>query len=97
MLEIFQFIEPETKPYDEAWSYWHPGLWHFGLTIPDLEATVARIEAAGGRRQTDYFEVPSGSGYRLVFCLDPWGNALELMNVNCERMITRSLPPTIAQ
>ncbi len=96
MLEIFQFIDPPTEAYDDAWSYWRPGLWHFGLTTPDLEETVARIEAAGGKRQSDYFEVPAGSGYRLVFCLDPWGNALELMNVNCERMITRALPPAIA-
>jgi catechol 2,3-dioxygenase-like lactoylglutathione lyase family enzyme len=92
MVEIFEFIDPPTPPVADAWSYWRPGLWHVGLTVPDLEAAVARIEAAGGEQQSDYFEVPAGSGYRLVFCLDPWGNALELMNVNCERMITRALP-----
>lgn len=96
MLEIFEFIEPKTPACEEAWNYSRPGLWHVGLTTPDLEATVARIEGAGGKRQTDYFEVPPGSGYKLVFCLDPWGNALELMNVNCERMITRALPPAVA-
>lgn len=97
MIEIFEFIEPQTKPNDDPWGYARPGLWHVGLTVPDLRATVARILAAGGSQQTDFFEVPPGSGYELVFCLDPWGNALELMNVNCERMITRALPPAVAQ
>lgn len=92
MLEIFQFLEPATPALEDPWSYWRPGVWHLGVTCPDLDVTIERVVRTGGRRQSEVVEAPPGSGYRLVFCLDPWGNPLELMNVNCERMITRALP-----
>jgi catechol 2,3-dioxygenase-like lactoylglutathione lyase family enzyme len=87
-LELFEFEQPRTEPYADDWEYWRPGLWHFSITDVDPKAAVERVLAAGGSQKTDYFEVPPGSGFQLVFVQDPWGNPIEIMNAAFDRMIT---------
>ena len=84
-LELFDFDDEESGPRGEM-EYWKNGLYHFCITAPDIEAMVARIEAHGGRMRTDIWEVFPGTGYKLVYCEDPFGNPIELYNVSYEQM-----------
>ena len=84
-LELFDFDDDEAGPRGEM-EYWKNGLYHFCITAPDIEAMVARIEAHGGRMRTDIWEVFPGSGFKLVYCEDPFGNAIEIYNVPYEQM-----------
>lgn len=49
--------------------------WHVAFTVTDLEALAAELK----RRGIDY--TPSRSGRRALFCRDPDGNAVELIEV----------------
>jgi glyoxylase I family protein len=47
--------------------------YHLALDVADLDAVIAALEAAG------VAYTPSRSGRRALFCRDPDGNALELV------------------
>lgn len=48
---------------------------HFALRVDDLEAAVDRLRAAGDRLEDAHPVIP---GWRRVYCLDPFGNRIEL-------------------
>jgi catechol 2,3-dioxygenase-like lactoylglutathione lyase family enzyme len=53
-----------------------PGGWlRFQVEVPDLEATVARLQAAGARLRS---EIITGQGGKQVIVDDPSGNPVEL-------------------
>lgn len=53
-----------------------PGGWaRIVLTVDDLAATVAALQAKGARFRND---ILSGPGGQQVLCLDPSGNLIEL-------------------
>jgi catechol 2,3-dioxygenase-like lactoylglutathione lyase family enzyme len=53
-----------------------PGGWlRFQLEVPDIEATVERLRAAGGRFRSD---VITGQGGKQILVEDPSGNPVEL-------------------
>ena len=87
-IEMFEFTDPQTGDFPENDSplgeYWRPGLWHFAITSPDVDAFIAEVEAAGGSRATETVETPPGSGYKLVYAKDPFGNVFEVMSVSFE-------------
>jgi glyoxylase I family protein len=49
---------------------------HFALVFDDIEATVAELRQRGVK-VSDPSQV-GDTGRRQAFCLDPWGNAIEL-------------------
>lgn len=55
-----------TRPFDE------PGLTHLSLSVPDLDAAVARVEAHGGQ------VVEAGRTAAVVMVRDPDGQRIEL-------------------
>ncbi len=63
--------EPGTAPVGSS---------HICLRVDDLEATLARAEAAGGRRVTDPVPIDSGlnKGGAAVYLRDPDGYTIEL-------------------
>ncbi len=63
----------QSMPSGEAPT---PGGWlRFQLEVPDIEATVARLRAAGGRFRSD---IITGNGGKQVLIEDPSGNPIEL-------------------
>ena len=48
---------------------------HFALRVEDLEAAVDRLRAAGDRLEDAQPPIP---GWRRIYCLDPFGNRIEL-------------------
>lgn len=63
--------EPGTAPVGSS---------HVCLRVADVEAALARAEAAGGRRVTDPVAIDSGvnDGGRAVYLRDPDGYTIEL-------------------
>ena len=63
--------EPGTAPAGSS---------HICLRVDDLAGTLARAEAAGGRRVTDPFQIDSGinDGGAAVYLRDPDGYTIEL-------------------
>ena len=84
-LELFQFEDPEAnKPAMQP--YWKNGYHHMAFTAPDIEAFVAKIIEHGGKRHTPTFEVFEGTGKKLVYCHDPFGNWIEVFTHAYEDM-----------
>src|SRR5918992_482434 len=53
-----------------------PGGWlRFQLEVPDIEATVDRLRAAGGKFRS---EIITGNGGKQILIEDPSGNPIEL-------------------
>jgi catechol 2,3-dioxygenase-like lactoylglutathione lyase family enzyme len=61
---------------------------HVSLRVDDLEATLRRAEAAGGRRVTDAVDIDRGinAGGRAVYLRDPDGYTIELFEPPRERL-----------
>ncbi|WP_051209763.1 VOC family protein [Sphingobium quisquiliarum] len=57
-----------------------PGEAIVALMVDDLEATLSRVEAHGGRRLTDVIPVPDHN-MKLAYVADPEGHTLELMQM----------------
>lgn len=62
---------PETRPSEGG------VVDHLGFSVPDLEAVVAKVRAAGATLQGDIRDVPGL--FKLAFIVDPFGSRLELL------------------
>jgi catechol 2,3-dioxygenase-like lactoylglutathione lyase family enzyme len=78
-LELFEYLGPDQRdaahPSDLGWQ-------HLALYTDDLDDTLARIEAAGGTRNSDprpLRGLEAGAGNRFVYTRTPWGSTLELV------------------
>ncbi|MCS5523311.1 MULTISPECIES: VOC family protein [Curtobacterium] len=79
-LELFEYLGPEQRnaahPSDLGWQ-------HLAMYADDLDETLARVEAAGGTRNSDPRELrgdEAGAGNRFVYTRTPWGSTLELVS-----------------
>jgi len=71
LLELPSPEPVEGRPAHGGWDR------HLALSIDDLEALIVRLDQAG----IDYSL--SRSGRKALFCRDPDGNALELIEMGC--------------
>ncbi len=89
--EMFEFLEPRTERFKDDWEFWRPGAWHVCITTHDVEGLAASIAAKGGRHRTPVLETVPGSGFKMTFCQDPWGNPIELMSASYDRIAQASV------
>lgn len=77
-VELWQFLEPaEPIPYADQRLL---GQMHFAVTVDDVAATLAKVEAAGGRARFPIGNVAGKEGAHFVYCEDPDGNVFELLD-----------------
>ncbi len=76
-LELFHFEKTKVDPGSENFTYWRKGFNHLGLTTPDIEGAVRKLEAAGGKARTPVLTIDEAKGYKIAYCEDPWGNTVE--------------------
>jgi catechol 2,3-dioxygenase-like lactoylglutathione lyase family enzyme len=76
-LQLFEFVEPAVERRSETFEYWRTGISHVGLGCVDVAATVALLEARGGRRRSAIHGEPPGPLY--CYCEDPDGNVIEVI------------------
>jgi catechol 2,3-dioxygenase-like lactoylglutathione lyase family enzyme len=89
-IELFEFVEPRqaVPPSSQVGD----GVMHFGVTVADVPAAVARVEAAGGRRRLPINRVGGREGApRFVYCEDPEGHVFELMEMTRDETVEQIL------
>jgi catechol 2,3-dioxygenase-like lactoylglutathione lyase family enzyme len=86
-IELFQFIEPASaiRPEENNFEYWKTGYFHISLTEPNIEEFAEKIASTGGKRRTDVMELIPGSGKKICFCEDPFGNVIEIYSHSYEQ------------
>jgi catechol 2,3-dioxygenase-like lactoylglutathione lyase family enzyme len=80
-VELQQYLHPEGQAVDGG-AESNPGRTHLGLAVRDLDALVERLKRAGAPMRSEdpvLLERGSYSGWRAIYCLDPDGHSLELM------------------
>ena len=75
-LELFQFLEPATRPAAADLS--QTGLLHWAVRVDDVRAAAAAVEREGGRLVCP---VVDWAGHEFAYCEDPDGNVIELAPV----------------
>ena len=89
-IELFEFTEPRVDV--PASSQTGDGVMHFGVTVPDVPAALARVEAAGGRRRLEVNHVGGRpDAPRFVYCEDPEGHVFELMEMTRDETVEQIL------
>jgi catechol 2,3-dioxygenase-like lactoylglutathione lyase family enzyme len=85
-IELFQFLEPasELRSKDNNFEYWKTGYFHICLTEPNIEELSDKIASTGGKRRTEVLELAPGSGKKICFCEDPFGNVIEIYSHSYE-------------
>ena len=78
MLELLEFDYPKSEV--RAGRLCDMGPSHVAFTVEDVEATHARLKDQDVRFISEPVRSPEGSA-RVVFCYDPDGNAVELVEV----------------
>lgn len=87
-IELFEFIEPAAESRQEEennFEYWKTGYFHIALTEPNIEELADKIALSGGKRRTDIMESVPGSGKKICFCEDPFGNVIEIYSHSYEQ------------
>lgn len=85
-VELFEFVEPRV-PLPEP-SQTGDLLMHFGVTVDDVPATLARVEACGGRARVPVNHVGGRpDAPRFVYCESPDGHVFELMEMTVEQTL----------
>ncbi|KAK3934822.1 Glyoxalase/Bleomycin resistance protein/Dihydroxybiphenyl dioxygenase [Diplogelasinospora grovesii] len=99
-LEIFEFIEPRHQyrrpPHEGPDSqfvleYARGGFFHVAMTVADPEKSCAEVVKTGGRKLGETVPMPHRN--LVVYCQDPWGNAIELLTTSFEQMVLNGAPP----
>jgi catechol 2,3-dioxygenase-like lactoylglutathione lyase family enzyme len=85
-IELFEFVEPRVDlPVSQQTV---DGLMHFGVTVDDVPATLAKVEALGGRRRLPVNHVGGRpDAPRFVYCESPDGHVFELMEMTVEQTL----------
>jgi catechol 2,3-dioxygenase-like lactoylglutathione lyase family enzyme len=87
-VELFEFVEPrvEVPPSSQT----SDGVMHFGVTVDDVPAVLAKVEAAGGKRRLDMQRVGGREDApRFVYCEDPEGHVFELMEMTRDETVAQ--------
>ena len=77
-LELFEFKQPKSERRADNFEYWKNGFFHICVTDPNIEALSQRIAESGGKHRSQIWELFPGSGYRMTYCEDPFGNIIEI-------------------
>jgi catechol 2,3-dioxygenase-like lactoylglutathione lyase family enzyme len=81
LLELIEYVEPAGTPADVRTC--NPGSAHVCLVADDVVALYRTLAAAGVRFRSEPVDLPSGpnAGGRAVYCLDPDGITIELLQL----------------
>lgn len=85
-LELFEFEKPVPPPFDPEPPVHRYGFTHIALDVSDIDAVYAKLTAAGMQ-----FNCPPQDGYGLktTYGRDPFGNWIELQQIDDERLMKR--------
>jgi predicted enzyme related to lactoylglutathione lyase len=81
LVELVRFDAPRTQQAALR-QFGHTGLSHLSMRVDDLDATLAKVRQTGGTVMEETFtqvDLPGGIKGRIIFCTDPDGTRVELM------------------
>jgi len=84
-LELVEFIRGSEAGNEPSSPHFSGDLYHVALTVEDPGGVAEAIAGSGGTKIGEVAKMPSGVSF--VHCLDPWGNALELMSGTLEQLV----------
>ncbi|CAF1089881.1 unnamed protein product [Adineta steineri] len=93
-LEFFQFIDPPTQRpnittnTNEQFEYTRAGFFHICVTDPNPESLVQQIVETGGKQLSPILSIIPNEIYQAVYCLDPFGNLVEIMSASYEQTLS---------
>lgn len=90
--ELFEFVDPKPQPHPqgfEAGDFTKPGYFHMAVTDSDPNKLAAEVVKAGGKKIGNTVD-PLGLGAEVLYVADPWGNVIEILNVNFEQLVCTS-------
>jgi catechol 2,3-dioxygenase-like lactoylglutathione lyase family enzyme len=97
-LEFFQFVDPPTQRpnsttgTNQQFEYRRAGFFHICVTDPNPEELVRRIVETGGKRISPVLSIFTNEIYQAVYCLDPFGNLVEVMSASYENTLSNRDP-----
>jgi catechol 2,3-dioxygenase-like lactoylglutathione lyase family enzyme len=84
--ELFQFVDPPyKKPEVDGFDFARGGLFHFAVTVADLDAAAKLIQEKGGKLIGEGVEV---YGEHALYAADPWGNVIECLTTSFETLLS---------
>lgn len=89
-IELFQFLEPPAERRKDNFEYWKTGFYHIAITELMLEDLANKISRSGGKQRTPVMEIAPGSGKKICFCEDPFGNIIEIYSHSYEQFWANS-------
>ena len=89
--ELFEFLDPKSYLSEQSFEYHRGGFFHICVTDKDPDALAARIVESGGKRIGKTVRLASGD-VNCLYAADPWGNAIEILDISFERLATMSSP-----
>ncbi len=101
-LEFFQFVDPPTQYHNvtsgtnQQFEYTRAGFFHICVTDPNIEDLVQRIVQTGGKQISPVLTIFTNETYHAVYCLDPFGNLVEVMSASYERTLSNRDSRTIS-
>ncbi len=82
-VEMFEW--PDTFTPKNNLEYRRSGIFHFCIQDPEIEETVQKVIANGGRQRMPIREYyPGEKPYRMCYMEDPFGNVFELYSHSYE-------------
>jgi len=82
-VELFEW--PDTFIPKNNMEYRRSGIFHFCIQDPEIEETVKKVIANGGKQRMPIREYyPGEKPYRMVYMEDPFGNVFELYSHSYE-------------
>ena len=88
-LEIIEFVDPQTWATDD-FKHQKAGYSYMCITDSDPDALALKIVAAGGKRLSS--APPSIQEVSCSHVTDPWGNVLEIRDINFDRFASLMYP-----
>jgi len=92
-IELFQFLDPKTVVPENTYEYWRAGIFHFSLTVSDMDACLESIQSSDGKIISKTWKLYKNKPYRSVYCQDPWGTIFELYSSRYEQYWSNHEPP----
>jgi catechol-2,3-dioxygenase len=97
-LEFFQFVDPPTQRPNittngnQQFDYTRAGFFHICMTDPDPESLATRIAQTGGKQLSPILNIFPNETYQAVYCMDPFGNLVEVMSNSYEGTLSNRSP-----
>jgi catechol 2,3-dioxygenase-like lactoylglutathione lyase family enzyme len=91
--ELFQFIDPpyrspESSDSSMPFDYTRGGLYHVGVTVPNVQETLHKMIKLGAKQVGELIEVYEDVA---TYVKDPWGNVVELLSGSFEQILANRI------